>query len=225
MRSSGRTPYLPAAILAACVAAAAPEARAQAAEENPWEAGRNWMSVRAGYAKSAAPHSGNGGLGYGIGFSHMGRPLRLWRFTLLRHYSVGGFVHHEMISHFGNAVEVEIPASLEVVRHFQWKAPFKPYLGLGVGTFYRKAYRTGDDRRTINPGGYVTFGGNTPVGGRHLLGFDGRLIRVDSSYIPPHPVFGPGSARERGRDADGDPLYEKRGATHWSAKLNYTLVY
>ena len=87
--------------------------------------------------------------------------------------------------------------------------------------FYRKAYRTAADTRHIDIGRYLAFGANAPIGGRQLFGFDGRWIRVDSSYIPPDPVFGPGTAEA---PAEGSALQRKNG-THWSAKISYTIVY
>lgn len=188
-----------------------------------WDPGTNWVSLRAGYAKSTARGAGHGGVGYGFGFAHMMAPMKIWRWTLFKQFSIGGYIHHEMIDHFSNSAEIEVPATLELVRHLNWKTPFRPYLGFGAGQFYRKAYRTGADTRNVNFGGYLAFGANSPIGGRHILGFDARLIRVDSSYIPPNPVFGEGAARAR--LTSHGPELEPWPATHWSAKINYTIAY
>jgi hypothetical protein len=188
-----------------------------------WGGGRNWLSVRAGYAKSTVNEAGHGGFGYGFGFSRMLEPVKIWRWTLLKHFSLGGYVHYEMLDHYFDAAEIEVPASLELVRHFRWNTPLRPYLGFGAGSFYRKAYRTGADTRSVRNGGYLTFGGNAPIGGPSLLGIDVRVIRVDSGYDPPNPVFGTGSGRQHQTPAG--PVFERRPGTHWSAKINYTLVY
>ena len=188
-----------------------------------WAGGKSWLSLRAGFAANSADGAGDGGIGYGFGFSHMIGPLKIYKWSVLKQFAIGAYVHHEVLSRFGSAAEIEIPLSLELVRHFAWKTPFRPYLGLGGGPFYRKTYRTGDDTRTIKTGGYLTFGANSPIGGHQLLGLDVRLIQVDSSYIPPNPVFGAGSAKASDT-ADGI-VYEKRSATHWSAKVSYSLAY
>jgi hypothetical protein len=189
-----------------------------------WDAGRGWMSMRAGYSKAAGDFSGGGSLGGGIGYAHMLRPVKIWRWTLFKNFSLGTYAHYEVLSTFGNAKEVEVPATVELVRHFRWKTALRPYLGLGTGAFIRKAYRTGNDTTEVHPGVYLTFGANIPVGGRHLLGFDGRYIRVDSGYVPPNPVFGTGSADEI-LVPGLPPRYERNAAAHWSAKINWTVTY
>lgn len=210
-----------------CVAALAllgsPE-RSRAADDNPWSPGTNWVSVRVGYAKASGQYNGNGGMGYGFGFAHMIEPLRLGKMTLFKHWSLGGYLHYESVDHFFASSEVEIPATVEMVRHLNWKTPLHPYLGLGTGAFYHKAYRTGADTRSVDWGWYLTGGANCPVARHQLIGFDTRVIRVEQSYDPSNPVFGPGSGTLE-PDANGIPVFESRSATHWSAKINYSITY
>lgn len=196
---------------------------AQTPGDDLWAPGRNWLSLRAGYAKASGEFTGNGGIGYGFGFSHMLRPVKLLRWTLLRQYSIGGYLHYEALGHFYSSVEVEVPATLELVRHFRWKTPLHPYLGFGTGAFYHKTYRTGRDSRNVDWGHYLTFGANAPIGGRHLLGFDGRLIRVDASFDPPDPTFGPGEGDVV--PVEDGVIVRRKNGTHWSAKVNYTIAY
>lgn len=200
------------------------QGRTQTAGADLWAGGRNWLSLRGGYAKAAGDFSGDGGVGFGFGYARMLSPVHFWRWTFLKQFSLGTYVHYEVIDHFGSAAEIEVPATIELVRHFHWKTPVHPYLGLGGGSFYRKTYRTGDDTRDVHGAGYLTGGLNVPVGGRQVLGFDVRYIRIDASYDPPNPVFGPGSG-EVHFDSAGDPVVERKTGTHWSAKVNYSLVY
>lgn len=217
------TTWIAVATMALALAAVPGKARCEAPGDDPWAAGSNWLSLRAGYAKAGGDLNGNGGVGYGFGYSHMLHSFKLYKWTLFKKFSLGGYVHYEALDHFQSAAEVEVPATVELVRHFKWNTPLKPYLGYGVGAFYRKEYRTGADTRTTDIGRYLAFGANSPIGGRQLLGFDGRLIRVDSSNIPPDPVFGRGTAEPR-VTPQGIELTRKTG-THWSAKINYTIVY
>src|SRR5439155_7156598 len=113
---------------------------AAAPDEDAWASGKNWMSVRAGYARSSVEDAPDVGAGYGFGFSHMIRPIKLYRWTLFKYFSLGAYVHHDMLGQFGSAAEIEIPATVELNRHFLWETPFRPYLGLGMGPFYRKLY-------------------------------------------------------------------------------------
>jgi hypothetical protein len=224
MRVRRSTLSIAALVLLAIALAGSPGgARGEVPGDDLWAAGRNWLSLRAGYAKASGPVTGNGGIGYGFGYSHMLSPVKLYRWTFLRQFSIGGYLHYESLEHFFSAAEIEVPATLELVRHFHWSTPLRPYLGIGTGAFYRKSYRTGLDVRNVDMGTYLTFGANSPIGGRQLLGFDGRMVRVDASFDPPNPVFGTGS---------GDvlvtgppPIVERKNGTHWSAKINYTIVY
>ena len=106
---------------------AAGSARAQ----DPWAAGSNWLSVRAGYALSKVEGSGHGGGGYGFGFSHQLSRVKIYRWTLFKRFSLGGYVHYELLSRFGHASEIEMPVTVELVRHFRWGESLRPYLGIG----------------------------------------------------------------------------------------------
>lgn len=204
------------------IAAATVAAGSARAADDPWGAGNTWLSVRAGYARNAATGAGNSGAGYGFGFSHMFgtvpigrwkvfglRPLGMLHWSILKEFAIGGYVHYDVLGRIGGASEIEIPASVELVRHFRWKTAPHPYLGAGFGPFYRKTYRTGDDHVTRKTGYYLTAGMNTPVAPMQLLGLDLRWARVGNKNDPPSPVFGSGQVE----------------ATHWSIKLNYSVAY
>ena len=175
-----------------------------------WRPGRQWMSFRIGYAKSTVTNAANGSIGGGIGYSQMLQGFKLWRFELFRHFSLGGYVHFDQLGRFGGASELEIPATVELVRHFRWTSPYlRPYFGVGGGGFYRKLYRTGSDISRMKPGVYAVFGTNVPLDDHQVLGVDMRIARVNSDNIYDNPVFG----------------FGKRSATHLSLKLNYALTY
>jgi outer membrane protein W len=202
---------------AALLLAAAP-VRAQG---SPWDEGRTWMSIRAGYAANRSPSAGHGGAGYGIGFSRMLspshvnqwsvlgiEPLGFLHWTLFEHYALGTYTHYDVLGRFGSASEIEIPMTLELTRHFGWKSAAHPYLGVGGGWFYRKSYGTGSDSGRGVRGLYLAGGFNAPIADRQTLGLDVRLARLDSENRPANPVFGAGTAT----------------ATHVSIKLNYAIV-
>lgn len=208
-------------LLLALLASAVAAGRARA-EDNPWDAGSSWLSVRAGYAKNSAEGAGNGGAGYGFGFSHMlgptpvghwkalgRRPLGFLRWTFFKDFSIGAYLHYEVLGRLGSSSEIEMPASVELVRHFRLRTAPRPYAGLGAGPFYRKTYRTGSDQAVVAVGGYLTTGMNLLVAPSQLVGLDLRLARVDARNVPPNPVFGGGETE----------------ATHWSIKLNYAITY
>ena len=179
----------------------------------PWRPGRSWMSFRIGYAKSTVDNGGNGSIGGGFGYSRMLGGLKLWRFRLLRRYSLGAYVHFDQLARFGDAVELEVPATLELVRHYRLGSPYlRPYLGIGGGGYWRGVYRTGYDIGHMRVGGYVVFGANSPIDAHHVLGLDARVARVeriDKENIAVNPVF----------------VDVEESATHWSLKLNYALTY
>jgi hypothetical protein len=195
------------------------------ADEDPWATGQQWLSVRAGFANSAVKRSGDGGAGFGFGYSRFFYPLKVRKITLLRNLSFGAYVHYEVLGRIDGATEVEVPATFELVRHLRWKSPYRPYIGLGAGEFYRKTTNTGADVRSIKPGYYLTFGANTQVATRQLLGIDLRLVRVNAVNgtlrDPPNPVFGPGSVSR----SEGSGTLKEGSGTHWSVKVNWSLVY
>jgi outer membrane protein W len=208
-----------------CIAAAGAAAVGPAcAEDNPWAPGTQWLTLRAGYAKSSVEGAGEGGGGYGFGYSLMLGKTRFTHARLLRQLAVGAYLHHEVLGRLASASEIEVPATVELVRHLDWNSQFHPYLGLGAGEFYRKTYRTGSDQRTIRPGYYLTFGGNLPVSRMQLLGVDVRVIRVAASNVPPNPVFGLGSGSYDNLPS-GETVIKSHKATHWSVKVGYTRAY
>lgn len=214
-------PWLASALLAGAMLISSGICLAAADDMDAWADGRNWLSVRAGFARSSVENAPNAGAGYGFGFSHMITPIKFYRWTLFKRFSLGAYVHHEMLGKFGSAAEIEIPATVELNRHFLWQTPFRPYLGFGMGPFYRKLYRTGADIRTVKLGTYLAFGANTPIDKHQLLGIDARFIRLDATNDPANPVFGPGSGKLK-----TNPTRVERGnGTHWSLKINYTLAY
>jgi outer membrane protein W len=172
----------------------------QRAEDGPWAKRTNWVSVRAGYAKSTAENGGDGLAGYGVAYQHM----------INSRWSFGGAVQHDLVGHLSNSYEVSVPMTVELARHFRWKSAFHPYVGLGGGYYFHKYYRTGgDDTGAPGAGTYVTLGGNMPVDDRHLIGLDARISFVSGRDGVTNPVFGP----------------EKATETLWSVKLNWALAY
>ena len=203
----------------ACGALATSAARA---DDNPWDAGSNWMYVRAGLARSASQGAGNAGAGYGIGFRHVLRPskvnnwkvlgikpLGLLHWTVFKDWSIGGFVEYNTLGRFGSASDIEIPAALEMTHFIGWKSAAKPYVTLGVGPHLRKLYNTGADFSNVRTSGFIAAGFDAPVSSNQMLGFDVRMARVQSENKPVNPVFGGGSFE----------------SSHWSLKLSYSIVY
>ncbi|TMQ51447.1 MAG: hypothetical protein E6K73_05625 [Candidatus Eisenbacteria bacterium] len=215
-----------AAATAAAESVPPPTAATTAPSEDPWASGQNWLSVRAGYAKSTAVGAGDGGGGYGFGYSRMLAPLKVHKASFFKQgYSLGAYVHHELLGKLGAATEVEVPVTVEMMRHYQWKTALRPYLGLGAGGFYRKTYRTGSDIRSINPGVYVALGANAPIQKGQLLGFDVRIIRLNTENDPVNPVFGAGGSKSRHQAPLPSGRPRNPGAFHWSAKINFTMTY
>jgi hypothetical protein len=203
--------------------------------------GEQWMSVRAGYAKGNGEVAPDGLLGGGFGYR---------RFVLDK-WSVGSFVHYELLGRFGSAADIMVPITAEVVRHTRWGAAVYPYVGIGAGAFYHKRYRTSAvgepvvpgtqqtrvGRSGFTPGRYVTFGLTTPVRTRGLLGLDVRMATVDK--LDADGTFaGPDGNRLKvddllvrlKRDSGSDmPLLIAETAsktqTIWSVKLDYSITY
>ncbi len=169
------------------------------ADVDPWAKRTTWVSVRAGYAKSTQSGAAGGNLGYGFGFNRFIRDG----------WALGAAVQYDVLGRFGDATQSEVPFTLELTRHFKWNTPLRTYLGAGGGTYYRKTYRTGDDRSVPHGGGFLSLGANTPVDGRHLLGLDSRVAFVGGEENRTNPVFGA----------------EKSQSVHWSFKLSWSLVY
>jgi hypothetical protein len=171
---------------------------------DPWAKGSEWLSVRAGYAKSSAAGAADGN--FGIGFGYQRFRNNKWSF--------GAQVAFDVLGRYGDATEVESPWTVEVLRHYHWKTPARPYIGFGGGAYYNKVSGTGDDHAGINPGVYLASGVNTLVSSHGLFGVDVRMSWVELSD-PNNPVFG-------GEATLGDP---QSNAIHWSAKATYSWAF
>ena len=184
----------------AVLAAALIATRAGAAPiEGPWQKGASWTTFRVGYAKSLESGAPNGMAGFGFGFSRM----------MSDRVSVGVFVHDELLGKFGGSAQIEIPITAEYAYAIQWNTALKPYVGVGVGAFYHKIYRSGADRTDLLPGLVLKFGADTPLDQHNVLGIDARAAFVGNDDETNDPVFG-----------TGDPT-----SVRWSVKLCYSRVY
>ena len=188
--------------LAGIVVVGAPPAAAQGMD--PWAAKRQWMSVRAGYAKSAAEGSADGNVGFGFGYT---------RFRNTK-WSYGAHVQVDVLGRFADAYQLEIPWTLEVVRHYRWATAMRPYLGVGAGAFYEKVQGTSQDYGQFSPGTFLVGGSNTALSEHGLLGFDVRVAMVSLDHQD-NPVFG----------GDATAGKHQTRAVHWSAKLNYAWAF
>lgn len=167
---------------------------ASAADADPWADGSQWLSVRAGYARSAVKNAGNGLGGAGFGYTRFISPK----------WALGGHFQYDVLGRFGAASEIDMPFTVEMTRHFAWATPLRPYLGFGTGAFVHKMYRTGADETTIRPGFYFTGGANSPISPSSLIGVDARMV-VESDGESDNPVF----------------PSENATVLHWSLKLTY----
>ena len=183
------------------VLAASPAA---APEFNPWSKGRQWLSVRFGYARSAAEGAADGNLGFGFGYQ---------RFHDAK-WSYGAHAHLDVLGRFGDAAEIEVPWTVELTRHFKWNTVVHPYTGLGGGLYYNKVSGTGDDHAGVKGGFFMAGGANTPVSDHGLLGLDVRMNLV-SPEDQLNPVFGNQAVTGRSQSR----------VVHWGAKINYAWVF
>src|SRR5262249_150225 len=127
---------------------------------------------------------------------------------------------------FGGAAEIVIPASLELQRHFGSSSVLRTYLGVGMGAYHRKLYRTGADTRQTNIGVSFSTGANTVVTQHGLLGLDVRLTTVRRSNDPPNPVSGVGSGKLVPDTADPtQTVVEPHNGTIWGVKIVYSVAY
>ncbi len=150
------------------------------AASDPWAKGAQWMSIRGGYVKATGKRSADGGAGYGFGYSRM----------LNKKYSLGFYVHHEVVQHANAASEMAFPMTAELVRHYDWHTAVRPYVGLGGGPFNWRTTRSGDDGITQAAGYYVVTGMNSPLNAHQVLGFDARVARLNGDTERANPVFG-----------------------------------
>jgi len=160
----------------------------------------NWVTLRFGYAKRTGDFTGDGSLGYGVAYQRM----------LAKHYAFAAGVGHDVVGHFGDQLDIMVPFTAELQRHFKWNTDLHPYLGIGGGYYYRKMYRTGTDYDTRRSGGVqVSMGVTSELDDRHLVGFEARVAFVRGNKDQFNPTFGPGSDTE----------------TIWTAKLIWGLFY
>jgi hypothetical protein len=170
------------------------------AEDGVYAAGANWLSLRFGYAKRSEDFSGQGLVGYGMG----------WQRMLTRRWAFATGAGHDVVGHFGSQLDIAVPFTGEFQRHFAWKSAVRPFLGFGGGYYLRKQYRTGADYHTTTTGGaHVTIGLLSPVTDRHVIGFETRAAFLKGAKGVVDPTFGTGVGTE----------------TLWSAKVSWALVY
>lgn len=151
------------------------------AAEDAWAPGTGWIQVRAGYAKIAASNAPNGAAGYGFGYSRMLEP-----FWIFKHFSLGGYVHHEMLGKVGSAAVIDVPISLELDRHFMWNGGLRPYFGVGFGANFIKDYRFPDPSGDVRGGTYLSGGANVQLNQNSVFGFDGRagvVSNLNKTYL------------------------------------------
>lgn len=166
---------------------------------DPWSKRAQWLSLRAGYAKSGEVGSANGNVGFGVGYSRF----------LNHKWAAGAYLHGDVLGKFGAAAELEAPLTFELVRHFMWQTAAHPYFGMGAGWFHRKLYRTGDDSESTNGGYYFVGGINIPVAAKRIFGFDVRTEFVKGNLGETNPVFGT----------------DEKTLIHYSAKFSYSLMF
>ena len=204
---------LPVAVATLVLAGTLAVAMAQAAPASPpddhWAPTRQWMSFRAGSARISGNNVPDGGFGVGVEYSRMLTQLKLYKWSVLKRWSLGGAVSYENLGSFADATQISVPATLTLARHFRMTPTLHPYFGPGFGAIYRKLYRTGDDMSTITPSFILVSGLNVPIDNRQLVGLDWRVNFYDGSNGSDNPVFGPGEKKTR----------------MWSLKLNYALTY
>ena len=188
---------LPAGGTAALAAGAA--APKEYLNDRAFATGAQWLSVRFGYARERGRFSPDGNVGYGFGYSRM----------VSRKLSLGANVQHDLLGKFRGAALIAIPATFEAIWHFRWSSPVHPYVGAGIGTVYRKTYRTGADFSSMEPSYSGNAGVDVPVSRSHLLGVDLRFANVANDSWANDPVFG----------------LRRPNSLLISFKLNYSLTY
>ena len=142
----------------------------------PWDKNSQWVSVRAGVAKSGAKLAPGGSAGYGFGYSWLLGNNLAWSAT----------AGYDVLGKYGAAAEIEIPITTDFTKHFAMGPAARPYLGLGWGVVYHKTYRTGADESGFRQGIYFATGANMALGGSSMLGADFRyMIEQDTRSINP----------------------------------------
>lgn len=183
-------------LIAVAAAMAIGPAPAPAADD-AWSDDARWISLRAGSARSGARFAGEGGVGYGFGYT--------W--FLAKEVAWSASVQHDLLGRYAGAAEIEVPITVEFTKHFGFSAAARPYLGGGWGAIYHKTYRTGTDASGFRQGIYAALGGNAVLNASSLIGVDVRImLEQDTRSI--NPSF-----------PNVDP-----SATNWSVKLSYSRV-
>ncbi len=178
-------------------------------EDGVHAGGSNWLSFRFGYAKRAGNESGQGLVGYGVGYQRM----------LTHKYAFAAGVGHDVVGHFGGQIDEAVPFTAEFQRHFNWKTAVRPFVGLGGGYYFRKNYRTGTNYETVTRGGpHVSLGFNSALDDKHVIGFETRVayvgLEAGVTYDPLTAVSGQ------------FPFGFQSGAeTIYTAKVSWALVY
>ncbi len=186
--------------LAALVAGWVVPRAESAPREGMWSKGSQWISLKAGYAKSSVRDAADGNVGFGVGYTRFFFP----------NWALGLQVHYEVLGRYSGPAEVEMPITVEAARHFNWPTQAKPYAGWGGGIFlheYKFTQPGEESERDTRPGGYLLGGINVPVTLHSLLGVEGRMV-VEMGAENDNPVF---------------PSVDDR-AIHWSVKLDYSLA-
>jgi outer membrane protein W len=164
--------------------------------------GTDWIGLQAGYAKRSGETSGDGLAGAGLTFQHM----------IDHKYAFAAGTGLDIIGHYAGSTDLSLPMTVELRRHFNWRTAGRPYLGLGTGVYYRKAYRTTSDYSTyLSTGPHLSVGFTGALDARHVFGFEMRWasVQVPDAARAPNSVFGdPGSTQSL-----------------WTAKLTWGLAY
>ena len=172
----------------------------QKKEDGVYAKSSNWISFRFGYAKRSGDLTGDGLIGYGIGFQHM----------LSRKYAFAAGVGQDIVGHFGPELDEAVPFTAEFQRHYKWNTAVRPYVGLGGGFYLRKNYRTGGEYNTTTTGGpHLSLGFTSALDERHVIGFEVRVASLKGRSGIVNPTFGPDEGTE----------------TIWTAKVSWALVY
>lgn len=170
------------------------------AEDGMYAAGTNWLSLRLGYAKRIGELSGQGWMGYGMG----------WQYMMSKSTAFAASVNHDIVGHFGKQTDIAVPFTFELQRHFGWKSAGRPYVGIGGGYYFRKAYRTQQTYDTQSSGGFhVSVGFQSPLGDHNALGLEARAARVQRTPGITNATFGTTEDSE----------------TLWTVKGTWALVY
>lgn len=170
-------------------------------ESGAWDGGALWVTLRVGYNQASYNTAGNGSAGYGFGFTRM----------LNSAWGLSGIAERNVLGQFGEATESEIPFTIELDRHVKISDTFRPYVGLGGGTYYHKFTNTGADYSDVRGGGFVALGGNIVISKHNLFGLDGRMAFVSTRADAPasNPVFGP----------------QEKSTMRWSLKAIWSVTY